>query len=164
MKRNILTHLSLASEERDFGKQCGPRSDAAERGVWSGSTLFTLSTKLTGHPYCWKWTCQKHGVEEYTRHKWVKRNIESKTSISQTYTQLNCKMHFVNSHRTPSCYSEPSLQGQHFVPKNVAIKMNLLLYRILNKQIVRKVLFCSYFLIKSHQRGDSNKYPKHMFL
>ena len=30
-------------------------------------------------------------------------------------------------------YSEPSLQV--FVPKDVAIKMNLLLYRILNEQI-----------------------------
>ena len=31
-------------------------------------------------------------------------------------------------------YSEPSLQRQH-VPKDVAIKTNLLLYRILNEQI-----------------------------
>ena len=28
-----LTHLYLASHEVDNGKQCGPRSDAAERGV-----------------------------------------------------------------------------------------------------------------------------------
>ena len=35
----ILTHLSLASYKMDIGKQCRPRSDAAERGVWSGSTL-----------------------------------------------------------------------------------------------------------------------------
>ena len=31
--------------------------------------------------------------------------------------------------------SEPSLQRQHLFPKDVAIKMNLLLYRILNEQI-----------------------------
>ena len=37
----ILTHISLASHVWDIGKQCRPRSDAAERGVWSGSTLFT---------------------------------------------------------------------------------------------------------------------------
>ena len=39
-------HLSLASHKRDIGKQCRrPRSDTAERGVWSESTLFALSTK-----------------------------------------------------------------------------------------------------------------------
>ena len=26
----------------DMSKQCRPRSDAAERGVWSGSTLFAI--------------------------------------------------------------------------------------------------------------------------
>ena len=36
----ILTHLSLAPYKKDIGKQCRPWSDAAERGVWSGSTLF----------------------------------------------------------------------------------------------------------------------------
>ena len=38
-----------------------------------------------------------------------------------------------------------------FVSKDIAIKMNLLLYRILNvlaDSYVRKVLFCSYFLIE----------------
>ena len=33
----LLTHLSLAFHKRDSGKQCRPRSDATERGVWSGS-------------------------------------------------------------------------------------------------------------------------------
>ena len=35
-----------------------------------------------------------------------------------------------------------------FIPKDVVIKMNLLLYRILKEQIdmLRNVLFCSYFL------------------
>ena len=33
----ILTHISLASFLWDIGKQCRPRSDATEYGVWSGS-------------------------------------------------------------------------------------------------------------------------------
>ena len=41
------TRLCLASHERDIGKQCRPRSDAAERGVWSGSTLFALTTGIS---------------------------------------------------------------------------------------------------------------------
>ena len=36
----VLTQISLASFLWDIGKQCRPRSDAAERGVWWGSTLF----------------------------------------------------------------------------------------------------------------------------
>ena len=43
MHKLILTHLSLASHKRDIGKQCRSWSDAAERGVWSGSTLFALN-------------------------------------------------------------------------------------------------------------------------
>ena len=35
-----LTHISLASFLWDIGKQCKPRTDAAIRGVWSGSSLF----------------------------------------------------------------------------------------------------------------------------
>ena len=35
-----LTHLCLASHKLDLDKRCRPRSDAAERGVWLGSTLF----------------------------------------------------------------------------------------------------------------------------
>ena len=42
-----LTHLSLASNKRDIGKKCRPRSDAAEHGVWSGSTLFALSSEVS---------------------------------------------------------------------------------------------------------------------
>ena len=40
--RNVLalTHISLASQFWDICKQCRPRSDAAKRGVWSGSSLF----------------------------------------------------------------------------------------------------------------------------
>ena len=42
-----LTHLSLASHKRDIGKQCRPRSDATERGVWSESTLFALNAGIS---------------------------------------------------------------------------------------------------------------------
>ena len=44
IQTNNLTYLSLASYKRDIGKQRRPRSDVAERGVWSGSTLFALNT------------------------------------------------------------------------------------------------------------------------
>ena len=37
-----LTHLCVESQKRDIGKEYRPRSDAAERGVWSGSTYFAL--------------------------------------------------------------------------------------------------------------------------
>ena len=43
----ILTHLSLASHKRNIGKQCRPRSDAAERCVRSGSTLFALNSEIS---------------------------------------------------------------------------------------------------------------------
>ena len=42
----LLTHLSLASHKRDIGKQCRPRSDATERGVCPGGTLFPLNTGM----------------------------------------------------------------------------------------------------------------------
>ena len=38
-------------------------------------------------------------------------------------------------HKLVKDYSELSLQQQHLFPKNIAIKMNLLLYRIFNEQI-----------------------------
>ena len=38
--KSSLTHISLASHLWGIGKQCRPRSDTAERGVWSGSSLF----------------------------------------------------------------------------------------------------------------------------
>ena len=69
-------------------------------------------------------------------------------------------------------YSEPSLQRQHLF-SNVAIKMNLLLYRILNGQTEkykRRFIFissqniCFGYLLESPHWGDSNKYPKHMLL
>ena len=45
-----LTHSCLVSH----GKQCRPRSDAAERGVWSGSTLYALNTGIS----------LKHGINK----------------------------------------------------------------------------------------------------
>ena len=35
-----------------------------------------------------------------------------------------------------------------FVPKDVAIKMNFMLYKIPHEQIDNKNMFCSYFLIE----------------
>ena len=32
---------------RDIGKQCRPRSDAAECGIWAGSTLFASNTGIS---------------------------------------------------------------------------------------------------------------------
>ena len=43
-------HLSLASYKRDTDKQWRPWSDAAERGVWSGSILFALSSEIPTKP------------------------------------------------------------------------------------------------------------------
>ena len=55
-----LTHLSVTSHKRETGKHCRPWSDAAERDIWSESTLFALNSeisakhdndkKLTRHP------------------------------------------------------------------------------------------------------------------
>ena len=42
-----LTHISLASHKMAIGKQGRPRSDAAECGVWSGSTLCALSSYIS---------------------------------------------------------------------------------------------------------------------
>ena len=40
------SQFALHPIKGNIGKQCSPRSDAAERGVWSGYTLFTLSTEI----------------------------------------------------------------------------------------------------------------------
>ena len=41
-----ITHCSRETRKRVIGKQCRPRSDAAERGVWSGSPLFANSLTI----------------------------------------------------------------------------------------------------------------------
>ena len=38
----LLTHISLVSHFWDKGKQCSPRSDTAECGLWSVSSLFAF--------------------------------------------------------------------------------------------------------------------------
>ena len=47
----LLTPLYLASHEKDIGKQCRPKSDVTERGVWSGCTMFAFN----------EWISIKHG-------------------------------------------------------------------------------------------------------
>ena len=42
-----LTHLCLASNKRDIGKQSRLKSDATERGVWSGFILIALNTGIS---------------------------------------------------------------------------------------------------------------------
>ena len=41
-----LTHCSQETRKRVIGKQCRPRSDAAECGIWSGSPLFANSLAI----------------------------------------------------------------------------------------------------------------------
>ena len=51
-----LTHLFLAFHKRDIGRQCRPRSDAAEVSVWSRSTLFASRTGISvKHGYNTNW-------------------------------------------------------------------------------------------------------------
>ena len=45
-ERRCLTHCSRETRKRVIGKQCRPRSDAAKRGVWSGSLLFANSLAI----------------------------------------------------------------------------------------------------------------------
>ena len=42
-----LTHLCLAFDKMVIDKQYRPRSDSAERDVWSGSTMFAFRTEIT---------------------------------------------------------------------------------------------------------------------
>ena len=73
----VLILLCLASYKKNNCKLCSAWSDAAERGVWSGSARFALHLgisvkqnyhKKTSHtPSIWKQT----GPINSTRHKWV---------------------------------------------------------------------------------------------
>ena len=76
-----LTHLSLISHKRGIGKQCRPRSDAAE----SGSTMFALSTGIfikiiktyqTDTHYIGNGPVRRVKVEESIQHKWVNCRLE----------------------------------------------------------------------------------------
>ena len=55
----ILLHLGVSDNVCMSGKQCLPWSDAAERGVWSGSTLFdqVYKSKYWGirEPLAWRY-------------------------------------------------------------------------------------------------------------
>ena len=46
LRHKWLTHYSLEAPKRVIGKQCRPRSDAAERGILSGSPLFANSSNI----------------------------------------------------------------------------------------------------------------------
>ena len=66
---------------KDTGKQYRPRSDAAERGVWSRSTLFALNTEIPirtvmnknwpDNPTTENGRALRIEVEESNGHKWV---------------------------------------------------------------------------------------------
>ena len=45
-RKILLTHCSLVNPKRVIGKKYIPRSDAAERGVWSGFLLFANSLAI----------------------------------------------------------------------------------------------------------------------
>ena len=71
---NSLTHCSRETSKRVIGKQCRPRSDAAERGVWSGSSLFANSLAIFLLEYLnlvawptltWNWTLPIYSVGEF---------------------------------------------------------------------------------------------------
>ena len=81
-------NLCWASLKRDIGKQCRSRSDAAERGVWSGPSLFSLNTgisikqgnntKNNQTPLLLEMEpVQRVQVEVSTRHKWVKHTCKT---------------------------------------------------------------------------------------
>ena len=65
------------SHNRDIGKQCRLRSDAATCGVWSESILFTLATGIsvnnykseTGTSYIGNEPVRRVNVFEFIRHK-----------------------------------------------------------------------------------------------
>ena len=71
---------------KDMGKWYWPRSEAAERGVWLGSTMFALNTGISikhdidKNKTCRK-TCTRKGhvnrveVAKSTRHEWVKTSF-----------------------------------------------------------------------------------------
>ena len=42
-----LTHFIMETPKTITSKQCQPRSDAAECSIWSGSTLFALTTGIS---------------------------------------------------------------------------------------------------------------------
>ena len=69
--------------------QSRPRSDAAEHGVWSGSTLLALYTEIsikivivkTSHPSIGNRSVQRVVVDDSTRRKWVKTKLKKEKDI-----------------------------------------------------------------------------------
>ena len=78
--------------KRNIGKQCRPRSDAAERGIWSGSTLFALTLERFNNKSNYAisihrplWLYNGPGRRSWWeislkifRHKWVKKKKTKK--------------------------------------------------------------------------------------
>ena len=89
----FLTHLSPTSHKRDISKQCGLRSDAAERGFWSGSALFALNSGISmkhgnnknkpDTPSTGNGPIRKVKVEESIRRKWV--NLRPNLEVKEYY-------------------------------------------------------------------------------
>ena len=93
------------SLKRDTGKQHRHRSDVAECSVWSGSTLFALSTGISVNhgnnknypdtPFTGNGPVQRVKVEESSWHKWVnfqchgcKSTLNSCEFVSQSKTVI----------------------------------------------------------------------------
>ena len=96
------THLCLASNKRDTGKQCRPRSDAAECYIWSGFILFVfnsgISTTDTGNtktqpetPYIRKGSPKRVVVGKATQHKWV-NILGPKSRSSRIFLRKSMKL------------------------------------------------------------------------
>ena len=66
-KTYVLTHISLASFLWEIGKQCRSRSDAAERGVSSGSPLFAYRILYQDLKIAMKHTTQTPLKRKWTR-------------------------------------------------------------------------------------------------
>ena len=91
-----LTQLCLTSHKRDIGKRCRPRSDAAERDVWSGSvhclhwrktltnTYMYFKTRVTES---WKFWNKLH--ENRPKFKEVKEVLKFWSSESRTRLWIN---------------------------------------------------------------------------
>ena len=133
-------------------------------GIANGqfSSIFDSLSYLfwNGIENLFNWPCATEQCGHHDKLQW--NHLKFLLSRNKKTLKLTLGMCTVNPHFNYSTF-----------PKDVAIKMNLLLYRILQRAnpYVGKALFCSYFLtehmfrylLESPHWGDSNKYPKHMF-
>ena len=92
-----LTHCCLETPKRAIGKQCRPRIDAAERGVWSGSPLFAKSATIflseylnliAGRTKNWNWTLSIFCVGELIQSTMGKGNTVNYWKITMTRTPI----------------------------------------------------------------------------